>query len=239
MNKRNRLLFIIALLSFSCNFIKFSNVQAQEIYKTTLLRAAPGKLLELIALLKDFNSKVEEKQSFMMRHSQGDQWDILILQNVGDYEAFFTKENIQKHRGQSKEISVLISYREDLFAIGPSLDVVQDRFDGNTFFHIEMFVSLPGKHQELFREREMENIYLKELARPQNLIFKRDMGAKWDIFTIGFYRDLKHFAESVDISEEKKAIAAKNAGFGDVNQISPYLRSLIMEHHDTLAVEIH
>jgi len=85
----------------------------------------------------------------------------------------------------------------------------------------------------------MENIYLKELARPQNLIFKRDMGAKWDIFTIGFYRDLKHFAESVDISEEKKAIAAKNAGFGDVNQISPYLRSLIMEHHDTLAVEIH
>ena len=65
-----------------------------------------------------------------------------------------------------------------------------------------MFVALPEKARELYREREMENDYLRRIGRPQNLIFAKTLGGAWDSFTLGFYRDLKHYAESVDIPAE-------------------------------------
>ena len=98
-----------------------------------------------------------------------------------------------------------------------------------------MFQTLPGMHAKLYEQRVMENTYYDVLGRPGNLIFVRDQGAAWDVFTIGFYRDLKHFAESADIPLEEEDRAAKTAGFESVSAISPYLRSLILQHHDTLA----
>ena len=101
-----------------------------------------------------------------------------------------------------------------------------------------MFDSIGGKQTDLFKEREMENAYLKALKRPENFIFVRDQGAAWDVFTIGAYRDLKHFAESAGISEADQEAAAKAAGFEAANRIGPYLRTLIRSHHDTLAVSV-
>ena len=66
----------------------------------------------------------------------------------------------------------------------------------------------------------------------------RDAGAPWDIFTIGAYRDLKHYAASADVPEAKQEEAAKAAGFDGVKAIGPYLRTFIALHHDTLATAI-
>jgi hypothetical protein len=60
----------------------------------------------------------------------------------------------------------------------------------------------------------------------------------WDMFTIGAYRDLRHYAESAGISEADQDAAAKAAGFEAANRIGPYLRTLIRSHHDTLAVSV-
>ena len=38
--------------------------------------------------------------------------------------------------------------------------------------------------------------------RPQNLIVVREAGGPWDSFTLGFYRDIKHYAESADLPAE-------------------------------------
>jgi len=110
--------------------------------------------------------------------------------------------------------------------------------DSNDYFHIEMFVALPGKQKELLAEREMENKYLQDLNRPTNLIFTKLSGGSYDIFTIGGYRSIKHFAESADIPFEDEDEAAKKAGFEGVNFIGSYLRSLISSHHDTLATKV-
>ena len=59
-----------------------------------------------------------------------------------------------------------------------------------------MLDALAGKQYELLKEREMENAYLKALKRPENLVFIRDQGASWDLFTVGTYRDLKHFGKA-------------------------------------------
>ena len=52
------------------------------LYKTKLVQAAPGKLLEVIDLLKASQAGFKDagdEQPLLMRHSQGDHWDLLIL----------------------------------------------------------------------------------------------------------------------------------------------------------------
>ena len=112
------------------------------------------------------------------------------------------------------------------------------QLSGAGFFHVEMFEALPGMKERLYRQREMENAYSKALDLPQNLIFVRDAGAPWDIFTVGAYRDLKHYAASADVPEAKAEESARAAGFDGAKAIGPYLRTLIALHHDTLAVAI-
>lgn len=215
------------------------------LYKTKLVQAAPGRLLELIelhkALLAEYRNAGDE-QPLIMRHSQGDRWDLLLLIPMKSYADYYSPERISKRNQTLKEsqekLDALIAWQEDVLVYGPPLAETQKAFASSAYFHVEMFDALAGKQPELFKEREMENAYLKALKRPENLIFVRDQGASWDLFTIGAYRDLKHFAESAGIPEPDQEAAAKAAGFEAANRIGPYLRTLISLHHDTLAVSV-
>ena len=215
------------------------------LYKVTLVRAAPGALLDLIALQKEHQATYHERGDappLVMRHSQGDQWDLLLLIPMDSYAAYYHPDRLAQREAHAETLQAyqeawqrLSAWQEDLFAYGPALTVVQDAYETNAFYHIEIFEALPGMHDKLYEQREMENAYYDVLGRPGNLIFKRDQGASGDVFTIGFYRDIKHFAESADIPLATEEHAAKTAGFESVSAISPYLRSLILSHHDTLA----
>jgi hypothetical protein len=215
------------------------------LYKTKLVQAAPGRLLELIELQKALLTEYRntgDQQPLMIRHSQGDRWDLLLLIPMKSYAEYYSPERVSKRnqslKGSQDKIDALSAWQEDVFVYGPPLAEIQKAFASSAFFHVEMFDALAGMQYELFKEREMENAYLKALKRPENLIFVRDQGASWDLFTIGTYRDLKHFAESAGISETDQEAAAKAAGFEAANRIGPYLRTLINLHHDTLAVSI-
>ncbi len=84
----------------------------------------------------------------------------------------------------------------------------------------------------------MENEYLDAIGRIRNLIFVREGGGAYDVFTIGFYRDLQHFAEPSSASDEEADAAARSAGFEGRGSLGTYLRTLLLYHHDTLAVAI-
>jgi len=235
-------LLLIVLASFAAST---SASTPTYLYQTKLVQAAPGKLLEVIELYKSSLTEYKnagDEQPFMMRHSQGDRWDLLLLIPMKSYADYYSSERVSKRTQILKEnrdkLDALIAWQEDVFVYGPPLAELQKAFAPSAFFHVEMFDALAGKQSELFKEREMENAYLKALKRPENLIFVRDMGASWDLFTIGPYRDLKHFAESAGIPESDQEAAAKAAGFEAANRIGPYLRTLISSHHDTLAVSV-
>ena len=221
---------------------------ADFLYKASLVQAAPGRLLELIELYKSLRAAAPDsgdEAPFWMRHSQGDRWDLLLLFPIGSYADYYSPQRIARREKAARASQSILekirdatAWQEDVFVTGPPLAEVRSRFAGAAFFHVEMFHALPGKRADLAREREMENAYLKTLGRPTNLMFVRDQGAAWDLFTIGFYRDLKHYAESADIPEASQEAAAKAAGFESARHIGPYLRTLISSHHDTLAVAI-
>jgi len=216
------------------------------IYKTVAMRAKPGELLNLIDLLKaDMADEAvfTGEKPVLMRHSQGDQWDLLMIIPVGIEMADYFSSEAVSGRGKSKTQSGrygddywnLISWQEEGFYKGPAIRLFNNRFREMSYYHVEMFISLAGKQTELLQQREMENIYLDEIDREPNFIFTKVLGPATDIFTVGLYRDIKHFAESADISIEREDAAAKKAGFESVYTIGSYLRSLILEHKDTLA----
>ena len=235
---------VLVLVCFGCAAPAWAAENAY-LYEMTLVQAAPGKLLELIELYKTRGAACQsagDEAPLWMRHSQGDHWDLLILFPMGSYSDFYQGPRVQKRsqieqtfRDRMKEN---IAWQEDLFVFGPPLADLRKGFAEGGFFHVEMFESLPGKFADLYKEREMENAYSKALRQPQNFIFVRDQGAAWDIFTIGVYRDRKHYGEGTPLSPAEQEAAAKAAGFESPGQIGPYLRRFIRTHHDTLAVAV-
>ncbi|MFY0591172.1 hypothetical protein [Roseivirga sp.] len=228
----------------------FTNCQAQQAnnvyYKVITMRANPGQLLDLIDVIKADLKNYERagiEKPFLMRHSQGDQWDLLLMYPVKDLGKHFSAAEMDKRRDNSATLDQgygrpyyrMVSWQEESIVEGPSLEEFNERFTQFDYYHVEMFQALAGKQEELLRQREMENVYLTEIGRDTNLIFTKIFGGEVDIFTLGFYRDIKHFAESADIPIETENAAAKKAGFESVYTIGSYLRSLLLEHHDTLA----
>ena len=91
--------FLAILIVFT-----FSNCEAQQsndvYYKVITMRATPGKLLDLIDVikidLKNFDRAGIEKP-FLMRHSQGDQWDLLLIYPIkGLRQTLFRRRTNQK-----------------------------------------------------------------------------------------------------------------------------------------------
>jgi hypothetical protein len=228
------------------------SLEGDFLYHVVMLRAAPGRLLDLIEMLKEERDLMElagEPAPLWMRHTQGDQWDLMILYPMGNFHDYYEPTRTEgrleagTQKGMSErqlriEVDRITSWRDELFVRGPELAVVEAAFDLNEYYHVEMFVALAGRRMELLEERRMENHYLREIGRPQNLLFVREAGGPWDSFTLGFYRDIKHYAESADIPVEVEDRAAKAAGFQGADQIGSYLRRFILYHRDTLCVAI-
>jgi hypothetical protein len=222
------------------------------LYKATFVRGAPGRLLDLIDLFKnrmEVYDAAGDTRPFWWRHTQGDQWDLMMLFPMGSFTEYYSPERVKQRqkaadnssisrREFDKKFKACTAWHEDIFVMGPPLEKVKKEFEGSSYYHIEIFIALPGKHEELYKEREMENAYQMALGRPWNMIFTRDQGAAWDIFTLGCYRNLKHWAESEDIPKEKREAAARAAGFESPAAIGPYMRTLILMHRDTMGVAI-
>lgn len=222
------------------------------LYKTTFLRAAPGKLPDLIALYKDRMAVIEasgDARPFWWRHTQGDQWDLMLLTPMESYADYYSKARAAK-RDQAaaaaglawadfgRRLDACVSWKEDVFVYGPPLEFVKKQFEGMGYFHIEIMVALPGRQAELYKEREMEDVYGMAQGRPYNMIFVRDQGASWDIYTLDCYRDLQHWAQPSPLGKDERDAAARKAGFESADAIGPYMRTLIDMHRDTMGVAI-
>lgn len=231
---------VLALLAA---FALTSPIDAQEradgdiLYRMTLLRAAPGRQLELLQDLQQgirgVSAPRDDRRPLIVRHSQGDHWDFMILAPIGSYRDYFAQSSALGEAAAAE----LIAWQEDEFVRGPDLRAFPGFFEAN-LFHVEMFNALATTREALLKERHMENAYARTLGRPVNAIFVRELGASWDVFTIGAWRNWKHYAERDDVDAAKSAAAAKGAGFESDAHIGPYLRSLINTHHDTLATPV-
>ncbi len=244
---------MIALSALVFSIVAPAAAQEREgdyLYKVSTVRAAVGEfenLLDWIAELKasEYFDDAGEATPFLMRHSQGDQWDLMIITPMESWATYNSKSAIrkrdkaaEKHGSLLAPGDALIAFDEDHFAHGPPLSELVREYAENAFYHIEMFHAAAGKAEALLDQRRMENTYLAATGQTTNMIFRRAAGSDVDAFTVGFHENLQAFAAPSGATPEEAEAAAKAAGFRDRGDISFYLRSLISAHHDTLAVKV-
>jgi hypothetical protein len=199
---------------------------AADLYRITLLRAAPASFATLLEEAKQLRKK-QKGDLIIMRHSQGDQWDLMLLDPAA------------KSPATELKFSSSMAFQHSFLAESDaSWQKLRKSSENNDLYHIEMFHAAPNKLAELIKQREMENAYYHATQRAGNIIFTTTFGSDVDVFTVGFYQDLKTFATDPDLSEQTYAKAATDAGFKSRSSIGLYLRSLMSSHHDTLAVKV-
>lgn len=225
-------------------------LEGDYLYRVTTMRAAPGKLKALLAWcaqMKDmgFFEQAGTTPPFILRHSQGDQWDLMKIIPMGSWTDYHAP-NATKKRARAantfiklmQQEATLLAFAEDHFAYGPPPSLIEPEWSDNTLLHVEMFAAAPGKAAALLEERRMENAYLSSTGQVSNMIFRRAAGSDVDVFTIGFHKNLEAFAAPAPVSDAQKEQAAIEAGFKDRADLSFYLRTLIVGHHDTLAYKV-
>jgi hypothetical protein len=218
------------------------------LYRFVIVQAAPGKLLDLIELYRSRMPVIAaggDELPLVVRHSQGDHWDLCIIYPSGSFTEYYGRERVAKRAAAGDASGVpnaefarrfysMVSWHEDLYAVGPALEVLREHVRGAGLAHFEMLLALAGKREELIKERQMENVFNRERGRGGTLIFVHDQGAAWDVITLGVYRDWRHYGETENIPAEVNAAAARKAGFDSPEGIGPYMRTLISTHRDTL-----
>lgn len=218
------------------------------LYRFQMMQAGPGQLAALIDLHRNrapvFASGGDEKP-VIVKHSQGDHWDLLIIHPCGTLSDYYSRERIAKRDAAAAASGLpsadfarrsdgLTLWQEDLFVLGPPVEILREFVKEAAVLHFEMMRSLPGKFDALVEERRMENAYNHGRGRDQTLIFVRALGADWDVVTLGVYRNWRQYAESELIPPEVSDAAARKAGFENAASVGNFMRTLISTHRDTL-----
>jgi len=185
-----------------------------DVVRVSLLRAAPGHLEPLLKEISE--QKVDQ---LVLRHSQGDHWDVMVVGRYGDK---WQEKHSAKLAPYSWWLQTPVDYDLTFSAICNasylSLFLPKESMDSpdtpayaehrlafteeTNLFHIEMFMAAGGKLHALRKQREMENDYLTKTERRANTICWVDSGSDIDVFTIGFYRNMAHFAEEPNLPDE-------------------------------------
>lgn len=216
-----RLILCVLLLLSSVNA-----VLAESLYQITLLRAATGSMPALMDLAKGEREQLKGNL-VIMRHSQGDHWDLMLMKAAG------------KGMPSEFDYGTLASFQHDFIA---SSDLTWPQFLAKAqqagMYHIEMFNAAADQHDALMEQRIMENNYLEMTQRKANTIFVTRFGSDVDSFTVGFYKDFSEFAAEPDLPAEVFEKAAKKAGFAARNDIGFHLRRTLVMHQDTFATKV-
>jgi hypothetical protein len=222
------------------------------LYRLQLLQAAPGRLLDLIETVKKhaaIAAAAGEAAPVIMRHSQGDHWDLAVLWPLGDWGTYYDPSRATRREaaakaagvpeaGVQRQLDPLVSWHEDLYLRGPAVDTLRAHVKDAGLLHYEMMQALPGRREALIEERRMENAFNRNRGRGETLIFVREAGAAWDVVTLGVYRNWTQYAESDLIAKETSDAAARKAGFPNADGVGPYMRTLISTHRDTLGPQV-
>ncbi len=221
---------------------------ADELYRFVMIQAAPGRLPDLLAVYQERAPVITaggDELPIIVRHSQGDRWDVIVIYPSGSFTEYYSRERVAKREAAANASGVsteafakkfydLVSWHEDVYVTGPPLAELRAYLKDRTLAHFEMMQALAGKRDELVKERQMESVFNVERGLPAMLLFTHEQGAAWDVITLDAWRDWRQYGEMQTTPADVAAAAAKKAGFASPDAVSVYMRTLISTHHDTL-----
>ncbi len=219
-----------------------------ELYKFVTIQAAPGRLPDLLALYRERAPVMAtngDELPIVVRRSQGDRWDLLVIYPVGSFTEFYSRERMARRDAAGVASGVtnamfqerlykVIAWHEDVFAWGPPLAELRASLRGTTVAHVEMMQAMAGQHEALTRQRHMESAFNVNRGRPPLLVFTHQEGAAWDVITLAAWPDWRRYGDAQMVAADVSEAAATKAGFTSADAVSLAASGLINTHHDTL-----
>ena len=105
-----------------------AQTEGNALYRVLLLRAAPGAFEAGMEALRESFTLIEEAGDtapFWLRHSQGDQWDFMLIVPLGDFAEYYAAERVaarravwssERGRDLARRLEAAFAYREEWLA---------------------------------------------------------------------------------------------------------------------------
>jgi hypothetical protein len=223
-----RAIVLLALMSVAAGQLPVAAQQTQnvELYHVRLVKAAPGKLADLVdSELKAppiFNQKADQRP-VILRHAQGDDWHLLVITPLGK-EATVSPEPPPARQEFVAQARGLSARHSDTFAQGPSWAEAQKLLAGDGkgggVFLVSTFEPVSGQRDQLLAA-------LKQAPdAAETLVFEHREGAAWQVMTITGYSSWAALGEGMQRERTERK--------GGVSPVNPHVAA----HHDTIAERV-
>jgi hypothetical protein len=163
---------------------------ALELYHVHTVKAAPGKLLQLIDAYKNGPAPEANEPQYspiILRHSQGGEWDLIVITPLGKQATISAGALPQPVQDFNQRIQPLTDWHADTFTVGPVWDVVQKALlpakDAQPVYQISDYRSLTGHRTQL---REVLDRNARETPG-RSVLFVHVEGAPWNFLSVTRY----------------------------------------------------
>jgi hypothetical protein len=197
---------------------------APELYHAHFVKAAPGKLPDLIAAYQAAPVPAGEQKPIILRHREGDDWDLLVLTPYGKGDTTVTAAISPDVDAQYAKFRASSERHTDSFIAGPAWAQAQKAFgsDAKGVYVVGVYRSANGHRDQL--GQALEKIAATGPAGG-TLTFRHVEGGPFDFIQITHY-------------DSWNAIDAPVPGQGDPEALSLELRQHMAEHHDTICIRL-
>jgi hypothetical protein len=215
---------------------------SQELYHVHFVKAAPGKLAELVTAYQE--SPVAEGEPgppLVFRHMQGDDWDLMVLTPLGKDETLSPAAPSAEVQRWTERTRGLRSQHGDTFTAGPPWTDVRSKLmdasrptgtagsaePSGAVYTVTTYRSLPGHRDQLAGVLGR----IAALYPDRRTILQHVEGAPWEFVVISRYDSWS----ALGADEAAPAAALQKQGFASNDAISMELRQHVAEHRDTIA----
>ncbi len=201
---------------------------ALELYHIHFVKAAPGKLLELIDTYKNGPAPAADEPQvtpIILRHRDGDEWDLVVITPLGKQTTISAAAPSQATMDYYSRVGPLSDWHNDTFVVGPSWAVVQKALvvaKGEPVYVVTDYRSLPGHRPQL---RQVLDRNAQDTPG-RNVLFVHSEGASWNFLNVTRYDS---WAEvGAPPPQPPAGVAPQDQGLA--------IRDHMLVHHDTIAV---
>jgi hypothetical protein len=217
--------FVSAALTVSSSAAQTpSGSSTQELYHAHFVKAALGKLNDLIAAYTSAPVPPGEEKPIILRHREGDDWDLLVLTPFGKGEATVNANVPADTQAQYAKIRASSERHTDSFVAGPAWAQAQKAFgsDASGVYVVGVYRSANGHRDQL--GQALDAIAASGPAG-RSATFRHVEGGPFDFIQITHY-------------DSWNAIDAPGTGQTDPQAQSLELRRHMAEHHDTICIRV-
>ena len=213
----------------------------QELYHVHFVKAAPGKISELVTAYREMPvAEGEPAPPLIFRHLQGDDWDLLVLTPLGKEETLRTTATPEQQR-VTERLRGLRMQHGDTFTAGPAWPELRAALVGEgsgqatgtaggasgPVYTVTTYRSLPGHRDQLADTLGR----ITALYPDRRTILQHVEGAPWEFVVISRYDSWSALGDDQAMPAEK----LRSQGFASTEAISLELRQHVAEHRDTIA----